>query len=205
MFEELLKFFVVMFVVVDPPALAPIFASLTEGASRQYQRRMAFKSSLISLLIFVAFAAGGAGFLAVMGISTDAFRIGGGIMLFIIALDMVFAREEKTTVQENAETRRRIDISVFPLAFPLISGPGAIATVLLTFGSMAPGTLFAGHILVLALVVGCAWLTMLAAPRVMKVLGVTGANVMARLLGVILAALAVQFVLDGVRSALQLG
>ena len=205
MFEDLLKFFVVMFVVVDPPALAPIFAGLTEGASRQYQRRMALKSCVISLLIFVGFAAGGAAFLSIMGISTDAFRISGGIMLFIIALDMVFAREEKTTAAENDETRRHADISVFPLAFPLISGPGAIATVLLLFGSVGSATFFAGHVLVIALVVGCCWVTMLAAPRVMKVLGVTGANVLARLLGVVLAALAVQFILDGIRSALQLG
>ena len=205
MLDDLVKFFVVMFVVVDPPSLAPIFATMTEGASPGYRRRMALKSSLIAFLIFGAFALGGGWFLGVMGISIEAFRIGGGIMLFLIALDMVFAREEKTTPEENAETRRRADISVFPLAFPLISGPGSIATVLLTFGS-APhdAVLQVGFVFVLALVVGASLGAMLLAPVVMRVLGVTGANVVARVAGVVLAALAVQFVIDGLRQAFHL-
>jgi len=132
-------------------------------------------------------------------------RIGGGMMLFLIALDMVFAREEKTTPAEKAETRRRADISVFPLAFPLISGPGSIATVLLTFGAARPEVLlYAGLIAVIALVVGMSLLVMLAAPVVMRVLGVTGANVVSRVAGVVLAALAVQFVIDGLKGAFEL-
>ncbi len=206
MLDDLVKFFVVMFVVVDPPSLAPIFATLTEGASPGYCRRMALKSSAIALLIFIAFALAGGRFLAIMGISIEAFRIGGGIMLFLIALDMVFAREEKTTPAENAETRRRADISVFPLAFPLISGPGSLATVLLTFGSAHyDPALYAGLVGVLALVVGASLGAMLLAPAVMRVLGVTGANVVARVAGVVLAALAVQFVIDGLRQAFHLG
>ncbi len=205
MLDDLLKFFVVMFVVVDPPSLAPIFATMTEGASAGYRRRMALKSSLIAFLIFASFALGGRWFLGVMDISIDAFRIGGGIMLFLIALDMVFAREEKTTPAENAETRRRADISVFPLAFPLISGPGSLATVLLTFGSVRHDPLlYAGLLAVLALVVAASLCAMLLAPVVMRVLGVTGANVVARIAGVVLAALAVQFVIDGLRQAFHL-
>jgi multiple antibiotic resistance protein len=204
MVEELSRFFVVLFVVVDPPSLAPMFATMTEGGSAGYRRRMAIKSSVIALLILVAFALGGSAFIGIMGISIEAFRIGGGIMLFLIALDMVFAREEKTTPAEKAEARRRADISVFPLAFPLISGPGALATVLLTFGSARPELLlYAGLIGVIVVVVGLALLCMLATPLVMRVLGVTGANVVSRLAGVVLAALAVQFVIDGLKGAFQ--
>ena len=205
MLDELVKFFVVLFVVVDPPSMAPLFATMTEGGSAGYRRRMALKSSAIALAIFIAFALGGGRFIAVMSISIDAFRIGGGVMLFLIALDMVFAREEKTTPAEKAETRRRADISVFPLAFPLISGPGSIATVLLTFGAARPDVLlYAGLIAVIAMVVGLSLLVMLAAPVVMRVLGVTGANVVSRVAGVVLAALAIQFVIDGVKGAFHL-
>jgi multiple antibiotic resistance protein len=205
MLDELLKFFVVLFVVVEPPSLVPIFATMTEGASAGYRRRMALKAAVISLTILVVFALTGSWFIGMMGISIDAFRIGGGLMLFLIALDMVFAREEKTTPEEKAETRRRADISVFPLAFPLISGPGALATVLLTFGSAAPDPLlYAGLIAVVAAVIAVTLVFMLATPLVMRVLGVTGANVVSRVAGVILAALAVQFVIDGLRGAFGL-
>ena len=195
-----------MFVVVDPPSLVPLFATMTEGGSPGYRRRMALKSSAVALAILVVFALGGSAFIGVMGISIDAFRIGGGVMLFLIALDMVFAREEKTTPEEKAETRRRADISVFPLAFPLIAGPGTLATVLLTFGSGAPAPIVqAGLIAVMALVVAIALVFMLATPYVMRVLGVTGANVLARLAGVVLAALGVQFIIDGLKGAFALG
>src|SRR3974390_1497490 len=181
MLDELVQFFVVLFVGGAPPSMAALVATMAEGGSAGYRRRMALKSSAIALTIFIAFALGGGRFIGIMGISIDAFRIGGGMMLFLIALDMVFAREEKTTPAEKAETRRRADISVFPLAFPLISGPGSIATVLLTFGAARPEVLlYAGLIAVIALVVGMSLLVMLAAPVVMRVLGVTGANVVSR-------------------------
>lgn len=202
MLDELVKFFVVLFVVVEPPSLVPIFATMTEGASDGYRRRMALKASAIALGILVVFALAGSWFIDLMGISIDAFRIGGGLMLFLIALDMVFAREEKTTAEEKAETRRRADISVFPLAFPLISGPGALATVLLTFGTAKPDpVLYAGLIAAICAVVLVTLLFMLSTPLVMRVLGVTGAKVVSRLAGVILAALAVQFVIDGLKGA----
>ena len=204
--NELVKFFVVLFVVVDPASLAPLFASMTEGANAGYRRRMAIKSSTIALLILALFAVGGSNFIELMGISIDAFRIGGGIMLFLIALDMVFAREEKTTSAEKAETRLRADISVFPLAFPLIAGPGTLATVLLSFGSVPRSPLlFAGMLMVMVLVIAVALASMLATPLVMRVLGVTGSNVVGRLSGVILAALGVQYVIDGLKGAFTLG
>src|SRR5246127_5355184 len=136
MFEQSLKFFVVFFVVIDPVSLIPLFTGLTTGASTEYKRRMALKAVGISAVILVLCALGGARFLELMGISLEAFRIFGGLLLFLLALEMVFARESgtRTSSSEAAESRRRADISVFPLAFPFIAGPGALATILLWFG-----------------------------------------------------------------------
>jgi multiple antibiotic resistance protein len=206
MFEQSLKFFVVFFVVVDPVSLIPLFTGLTAGASTAYKRRMALKAVSISAAILLLFALGGAAFLQLMGISLEAFRIFGGLLLFLLALEMVFARESgtRTSSDEAAESRRRADISVFPLAFPFIAGPGALATILLWFGRIElPGQagLFAGlaaaAALVLAIVVALLWV----AEPLMRAIGVTGANVASRILGVVLGALAVQFVLDGLRQA----
>jgi multiple antibiotic resistance protein len=201
MLEQPLKFFVVFFVVVEPISLIPLFTALTAGATRQYKRRMALKA-----VILLLFALGGAAFLKLMGISLEAFRIFGGLLLFLLALEMVFARESgtRTSSSEAAESRRRADISVFPLAFPFIAGPGALATILLWFGPLhlaGQAALFGTLLAAVALVLVIALVLMLLADPLMRVIGVTGANVAARLLGVILGALAVQFVLDGLRQA----
>jgi multiple antibiotic resistance protein len=202
--EQLVKFFVVFFVVVDPISLIPLFAGLTQGASAGYKKQMAGKATAIALVISVLFALAGAKFLGLMGISLSAFRIAGGTLLFLIALDMVFARASGTrsTTSEQEEAKRRADISVFPLAFPFMAGPGALATLLLAAGEVGQKPLlFAGFLGVVALVLITCWVLMLATPRLMKVLGVTGANVVSRLSGVILAALAVQYIVDGIRGS----
>jgi multiple antibiotic resistance protein len=206
MLEQPLKFFVVFFVVVEPVSLIPLFTGLTAGATGHYKRRMALKAVGVSALILLLFALGGASFLKLMGISLEAFRIFGGLLLFLLALEMVFARESgtRTSSSEAAESRRRADISVFPLAFPFIAGPGALATILLWFGPLhlaGQAALFAALLAAVALVLAIALVLMLLADPLMRVIGVTGANVAARLLGVILGALAVQFVLDGLRQA----
>ena len=206
MFEQSLKFFVVFFVVVDPVSLIPLFTGLTAGASTQYKRRMAIKAVAISAAILLLFALGGAAFLQLMGISLEAFRIFGGLLLFLLALEMVFARESgtRTSSDEAAESRRRADISVFPLAFPFIAGPGALATILLWFGRVvlpAQAGVFVGFITAAALVLAIVLALLWVAEPLMRVIGVTGANVASRILGVILGALAVQFVLDGLRQA----
>jgi multiple antibiotic resistance protein len=165
---------------------------------------MAGKASAIALTISVLFALVGARFLDIMGISLSSFRIAGGTLLFLISLDMVFARTSGTrsTTSEREEAKKREDISVFPLAFPFMAGPGALATILLTAGEVGTKPLlFTGFLCVVALVIVVCWILMLATPRLMKVLGVTGANVMSRLSGVILAALAVQFIIDGIRGS----
>jgi multiple antibiotic resistance protein len=202
--EQLVKFFVVFFVVVDPVSLIPLFAGLTQGASARYKKKMAGKATAIALAISVLFALAGAKFLDIMGVSLSSFRIAGGTLLFLIALDMVFARPSgsRSTTTEQEETKKREDISVFPLAFPFIAGPGALATILLAAGEVrAKPLLFAGLLGAVGLVLIACWVSMLATPRLMKALGVTGANVVSRLSGVILAALAVQFIVDGIRGS----
>ena len=204
MIDELLKFFVLFFVIVEPVTLVPVFAGLTEGASQIFRRRMAIKSVAVSGVMLTLFALGGSWFIGIMNISIDAFRIAGGVMLFLIALEMVFARESgtKTTSEEKTEVQQRSDISVFPLAFPFIAGPGAMATVLLTFGTLRPDTvLMLGLLGVIAIVLLITLVLMLLAQVVMRVMGVTGAHVVSRLTGVVLAALAVQFMVDGLKGA----
>jgi multiple antibiotic resistance protein len=205
MIEAFLKFFVVFFVVVSPISILPEFASLTEGATSAYKKRMAIKATVISAFIVVLFAVAGTALLDAMGISIQSFRIFGGLLLFLVALEMVFARESgtRTSADEQVESRRRADISVFPLAFPLLAGPGALTTILLSFGRVSvwsdPLTFF---VLLLAawVVLGIAFVLMLSAERVTRLIGHTGSNVANRLLGVVLGALAVQFVVDGIRA-----
>lgn len=208
MIEQLVKFFIVFFVVVEPISLIPMFAALTDGADQSYKRKTAGKAVVIAGLILAAFALVGDSFLRSMGISLNAFRIFGGLMLFLIALDMVFVRNSgarTTTSNETNEVKQRHDISVFPLAFPFIAGPGALATILLATGEVPRlSFLFAGMLGVVVVVLAIAYLLMLVTPAVMRVMGVTGANVVGRLSGVILGALAVQYVIDGIKGAWEM-
>lgn len=208
MIDHLLKFFVTFLVVVEPIGVIPIFMALTEGNTEQERRRMARKGVLIAGVIFLLFALGGKLFLSTLGISLDAFRIFGGLLLFLIALEMVFARESgsRTSSREQEEGKQKTDISVFPLAFPFIAGPGSLATILLAFGAAARDPLlFSGLMLCVLVALVCVLLTLYAASPLMKMMGVTGANVVNRIFGVVLGALAVQYVIDGVRGSLMAG
>lgn len=210
MLEQPLKFFVVFFVVVEPVSLIPLFSELTMGATPAYKRWMALKAVIIAALILVLFALCGALLLGLLGISLEAFRIFGGLLLFLLALEMVFARESgtRTSSDEQAESRRRADISVFPIAFPFIAGPGALATILLWFGPVhiaSQTLLFLGLLAAVVVVLAISLALMWLADPLMRGLGVTGANVAGRLSGVILGALAVQFVMDGLRHAFVTG
>ena len=195
---------VTLLVVVDPLGLAPIFAALTRGFSEKQKRESAIRGTLLGALILFLFSLAGDVLLEALGIGLPAFRIAGGLLLFLLALDMVFARPSgmrATTVREQEEESYQQDISVFPLAIPLIAGPGAITTVLLYTGGSSPSqlALFMG---VLFVVLVMTLFSLLLAPRVMRLFGETGANVLSRVLGVLLAALAVQFVLDGLHASL---
>lgn len=209
MFEQAIKFFIVFFVVVEPISLIPVFSGLTEGASASYKHKMALKSVLVASGILLLFALGGAAFLGAIGISIDSFRIFGGLLLFLIALEMVFARESgtRTSSDEKVESKKRADISVFPLAFPFMAGPGALTTLLLWFGPIPVtehplefAVMFFCALLVLALCLFAMWV----ASPLMRVIGVTGTNVANRLFGVVLGALSVQFIVDGIRASFNL-
>lgn len=206
MLDELVKFFVVLLVVVEPLSLLPVLAGLSEGAGDAWRRRMAWKAVRLSAAVCLVFAAVGAALLDLLGISVDAFKVGGGILLFLLAIEMVFARPSgarSITPGEDAAAHGRNDISVFPLAFPLIAGPGALATILLAFAGVPIGSLqFVAQMCVIALVLAITLGLMLATGPVMRVVGRTGSAVLGRLLGVLLAALASQFVMDGIRGAM---
>lgn len=205
MISALWSTFIVLFVVVDPVGLAPMFIALTRGMTRQRQRQQAVRAALLAGGILLVFFFTGDALLRVLGIGLPAFRIAGGILLFLLAIDMIFARRSglrSTTVREQAEAAARTDVSVFPLAFPLIAGPGALTTVLLMANAQASATEFVGMLALILIILGMTLASLLSAPLLMRLLGETGANVISRLLGLILAALAVQFVLDGIRESL---
>jgi multiple antibiotic resistance protein len=204
-----LSAFVTFFVVIDPPGCAPIFASLTRGGSVAYNRAMAFRSTGIATIILILFALVGEPLLTSLGISLDAFRIAGGIMVFLIALEMVFEKrterregrvEEITRSRAEEHREEPEDISVFPMGIPMIAGPGSIATVMLVT-SRNHGL----HLLVvlgaLAAVLVTTLISLLAAGAIMRVLGDKLEAMITRILGVLLAALAAQYVIDGVKAS----
>jgi multiple antibiotic resistance protein len=207
MIELFVSAFVTFFVVIDPPGCAPIFASLTNGASAAQRRVMALRSVAIASAILLFFALFGEDLLRALGVSLAAFRIAGGIMLFLIALEMVFEkrqeRREKRADEINA-TPEVEDISVFPMAIPMIAGPGSIASIMLL---MARSEGLPESLVVLGALAAILLLTMialLAAAPLMRLLGHKVEAMITRILGVILAALAAQFVIDGITKAFEL-
>lgn len=198
--------FMTLFVIVDPPGCAPIFATLTQGTSKKHQRTMAYKSVGIASVILIGFAFVGEWLFGKLGISLDALRIAGGIMLFIIGLNMVF--EKRTEKREDRaedlleDIENPEDISVFPMGIPMIAGPGTMASLLLMMGDQ-PG--HAGEIAVMAALISVLVITLISfllAGGLIKLMGKTFTNVLTRVLGVLLATLAAQFVLDGIQGAL---
>ena len=204
MIELFVSAFVTFFVVIDPPGCAPIFAGLTSGATAAHRRAMAFRAIGVAATILLVFALAGEDLLRGLGIELASFRIAGGIMLFLIALEMVF--EKRTQRREDRAAKvtaeEADDVSIFPMAMPMIAGPGSIATAMLlvsgTSGIAGGAVILAAMLANLALML----LALLAAGPIMRVLGTRIEAVVTRLLGVILAALATQFVLDGIRASM---
>ena len=192
------KAFLSLLVVVDPAGLVPAFIVAVGARPAEVQRAIARRAVLIAGAILLAFALAGDRLFAYLGIRLGAIQIAGGILLFRIAMDMVFAQARRETAEEEAESRSRQDISVFPLAIPLIAGPGAIVSVLI-LGSETRGSpgAFAVVLLAAAIVLSLTLLFLLGAQRLSALLGQTGINLVTRVLGLILAALAVQYVADG--------
>jgi multiple antibiotic resistance protein len=200
--ELVFNSFVTLLVVVDPLGLAPIFAGLTRGYPEERMRQTAIRGTVLGAIILLLFALAGNALLGALGIGLPAFRTAGGILLFIIALDMIFASPtglRSRTVREQEENSFERDVSVFPLAIPLLAGPGSITTILLYTGGrdLAGVAIFVGVLLVVLLITLA---TLLLTPQVMRLFGETGGAVLSRVLGVLLAALAVQFVFDGLES-----
>ena len=205
MIELYVSSLITFFVVIDPPGCAPIYAGLSKGASPAHRRAMAIRAVLVASAILFVFALFGEDLLRALGISLASFRIAGGIMLFLIALEMVF--EKRTQRREDraakvAETPEVEDVSIFPMAMPMIAGPGSIASVMLLMSrndGLEASIVILGA---LATILVLTLLALLAAGPIMRVLGVKIEAVITRLLGVLLAALAVQFVIDGVKISL---
>ncbi|MBL4788446.1 MAG: MarC family protein [Kordiimonadaceae bacterium] len=202
MYEAFIAAFVALFVIIDPIGIAPVFAGLTQGTSASHKRKMALKGTIVGTAILVFFALVGEPFLGALGISLDALRISGGIMLFIIALEMVFEKRMERKESTAAKLDEHFDdISVFPVGLPLIAGPGAIATIMLLVADYEGDVAAQGGILAaLGLVMVISLIVFLAAGKIMEFLGPTVNAVLTRLLGVILAALAAQFILDGIKN-----
>jgi multiple antibiotic resistance protein len=193
-----LKAFMTFLVVMDPIGLAPVFLGLAAGRPPREQAEIARRAVLIAALLLVLFALFGEPLLRYLGIRLEAFRIAGGLLLLKIAVDMVFAHRERETPEEEAEARLRGDISVFPLAIPLLVGPGAMASVLVLTGEARTLPLGAWIVIGAGLfVLLLAYLALVLSRLIARVLGRTGVNVITRVLGILLAALAVEFMVDG--------
>lgn len=203
--ELLINALTTMLVTLDPPGLAPVFLALTVGMTRAQRGQVALRGSIIAFAILAAFALFGASILELLGISLGAFRISGGLLLFWISFEMIFEKrqERKEKTSEMAITLDHIqNIAVFPLAIPLIAGPGAISATVLISGSMQTTFDKIIFILLLAFSMLLVFLALLAADRLDRFLGNTVRAILTRLLGVLLAALSVQFVVDGVKSVI---
>ena len=193
----LITSFVTLFVIIDPIGLMPIFIAFTPGMSAQQRRAVAFRSCIIAFFILALFAFFGEAVLGFVGISMAAFRIAGGVLLFLTALDMLFERRQERREGRVTEVP---DPSVFPLAIPMIAGPGSIATVILLSGQIEG---IQGPILILgvALAVMLVAVALFMAGNLLeRALGDIGINVVTRLLGMLLAALSIQFILDGLKD-----
>ncbi|EDQ04739.1 hypothetical protein DSM14862_01614 [Sulfitobacter indolifex] len=190
---------VTMFVVIDPIAIAPVFLALTRGMSNAQRRKIAWRAVGVAGLILLIFAAFGEAVLGFIGISMPAFRVAGGILLFITALDMLFDRRTKRR-EDRADEDDHDDPSVFPMAIPLIAGPGSIASVILLTGEKPGGEGLLTIIVITALTLVVMALTMQVSGALERAMGKTGINIITRLLGMLLAALSVQFVLDGLAA-----
>jgi multiple antibiotic resistance protein len=198
--DLLLTTFVTLFVIIDPVALAPLFVALTQGMGDADRRRVALRAIAVAWGMLALFGVAGEALLHVIGIGMPAFRISGGLLLFLMAVDMLF--EKRNERREKQTATARDDPSVFPLATPLIAGPGALATIIL-LSSRHSGdlpALLTIHLVLLALL-GLTYLVFLSGGMIERALGQTGVVVVTRLLGILLAALAIQFVINGLQDA----
>jgi len=205
MLETAAVAFTTFFATISPIEAAAMFAVITAGSTAAHRRSMAIRGCLIASGILLVFALFGELLLSTLGISLAALRTAGGILLLLIGIDMVFARSSggiTTTDDETQEAEQKEDISVFPLATPLIAGPGAMGAAILLManarGEWKTQTIVIASMLAVLLMTFAA---LLGATYIQKILGVTGLHVISRIFGVLLSALAVQFIFDGIRQS----
>lgn len=202
-YDSLFNAFVTLLVTIDPPGLAPLFLAVTRGMNREQRSQVSIRASVIGFAVLALFAVAGAAILSAFGITLPAFRIAGGMLLFFIAFEMVFERRQdrKEKISDVAITRDHIhNIAAFPLAIPLIAGPGAISATVLLSGTFAGWSAQLALVGIIFVCLVLTWLVFVLAERIDRFLGHTGRSILTRLLGVILAALAVQFVADGIKA-----
>lgn len=211
MTDFIINAFATLFVTIDPVGLAPMFLAITSGMSSPDRRRVAIRATITAAIILMVFFVAGQSVLNVLGISVSAFRVAGGILLFLIALEMVFGKRqqrksetaEKAVESVEAHQGTIHEIAVFPLAIPLIAGPAAISAIILLSGQAADTVAYAGLGAVIIVILASCLLAFLLAERIERLLGDTAQLVITRLLGVLLAALSVQFVADGVLAFIR--
>lgn len=195
-----------VFFVVDPPGVVPLFVTMTKDDAPAHRRRTALRACVTAASVLALFAAAGGVLFTHLGISLGAFKVAGGLLLFLLAVDMVRAEptRQRTTPEETREGVEMQDVSVFPLGIPIMAGPGAIATVMVLIARA--DTLSKRAIVFAAIAFTClvAWLLLSGADRIQRTLGKTGMNVLHRIMGLILAATAMQFVIDGIRDTMPI-
>lgn len=206
MMREWLSFsvlsFSAIFFVVDPMGVVPVFIAMTRDDPPEKRRSMALRASLTAFFVLATFAVAGTLIFRVFGITLGAFKVAGGVLLLLTSIEMLRAQQQRTRVtpEEEQEGAEKEDVAIFPLAIPLLAGPGSIATVATLMGK-AGRVLFAVPV-ILSIAVTCAasYAMLVAADRVQRLLGVTGLSVMNRVIGLIIGAIAVQFMIDGIRD-----
>ena len=196
--------FVAVFVIVDPFAVIPIFLSITEGNSKGEREAACTKAALVAMGILTAFALLGTKLFGIFGISLEAFQIGGGILLLMLGIAQLSADRRRVKAEEAKEAEERDDVSVFPLAIPLLAGPGAISTVVLMSSKGDDIIDLVSLVAAIGGAIVASYLLLRSAPAIQKALGKTGLNILTRLMGLMLVAIAVQFIINGIKSAFNI-
>lgn len=203
-----IKALVALFTVIDPVGLVPVVLALTSGLKPEERSRVVMRAIIIAAAVIAVFAVLGQAIFASLGVTPAAFSIAGGVLLFLVAIDMLFGRQSgaRETPREARDARTREDVSVFPLAIPMIAGPGTITTVILLVGGSGSGPLqWLSIAIAAALTLIAAWFAMSISLQIQKRVGTTGILVLSRVLGMLLAAVAAQFILNGITTFLHIG
>ncbi|HYV67672.1 MAG TPA: MarC family protein [Myxococcales bacterium] len=204
--RELLSFSLLslsaVFFVVDPMGVVPVFVAMTQGDSDEKRRQMAKRAAMTAFVILTVFAAAGTIIFRLLGVTLGAFKVAGGVLLLLTAIEMLRAQQARTRIipEEQQEGLEKDDVAIFPLAIPLLAGPGAIATVTALMGRAGRTLFMVPVVLSIAITCAASYAMLRAAVPIARLLGVTGLNVMNRVIGLIIAAIAVQFVFDGLKD-----